>query len=338
MKRNNILLFILLVATMQCFAQDISKSGITAAQFLKIGIGSRAIGMGGAFTASANDMSAIYWNPAGIAANNGNQVYFSHTDWIADVSNDFAAIASYIPGVGTIGAFIIVSKSIEGGVVRTISQPEGTGELFDAGGISIGLTYARNLTDNFSIGFNAKYIQENIWHMKSEGFAFDIGVLYKIDVLNELRIAASVSNFGTKMELNGRDILEIKSVGEGNQGNLINTKIELNQYDLPLLFRVGVAADLLKSRTFRFTTAIDAIHPNDHTEYLNIGGEFAWNEILFARFGYKSLLERDTEQGLTLGVGINYRLVDVVNVIIDYAYQDFGRLKNVHYLSLGFKF
>ena len=338
MKRNNFILFILLVATMQIFAQDISKSGITAAQFLKIGIGSRAIGMGGAFTATASDMSAIYWNPAGVASNNANQVYFNHTDWVADVSNDFAAVASYIPGVGTIGAFIIVSKSIEGEVVRTISQPEGTGELFDAGGLAIGLTYAIELTDNFSIGFNGKYIQENIWHMKSEGFAFDLGVLYKIAILNEFRIAASVVNFGTKMELDGRDILEIKSVGEGNQGNLINTKIELNQYDLPLLFRVGVAADILKARTFRFTAAIDAIHPNDHTEYVNIGGEFAWNEILFARFGYKSLFERDTEQGLTLGVGLNYRLVDVVNIMIDYAYQDFGRLKNVHYLSLGFKF
>ncbi len=338
MKRNKIILFILLVATMQIFAQDISKSGITAAQFLKIGIGSRAIGMGGAFTATASDMSAIYWNPAGVATSNTNQVYFSHTDWVADVSNDFAAIASYIPGLGTIGAFIIVSKSIDGEVVRTISQPEGTGELFDAGGVSIGLTYAKSLTDHFSIGFNAKYIQESIWHMKAEGFAMDIGILYKIDVLNELRIAASVANFGTKMELEGRDILEIKSVGEGSQGNLINTEIELGKYDLPLLFRVGVAADLIKSRTFRFTAAIDAIHPNDHTEYLNLGSEFAWNEILFARVGYKSLLELDSEQGLTLGVGLDYRLVNVVNVVIDYAYQDFGRLKNVHYLSLGFKF
>ncbi|MBU0474666.1 MAG: PorV/PorQ family protein [Bacteroidetes bacterium] len=338
MKQNKLIVFIFLVATMQMFAQDISKAGITAAQFLKIGIGPRAIGMGAAFAATADDLSAIYWNPAGVAESHSNQVYFNHTDWIADVSNDFAAIASYIPDVGTVGAFIIVSKSIDGEVVRTNDKPEGTGELFDAGGISIGLTFARNLTDNFSIGFNAKYIQESIWHMKADGFAFDMGVLYKINVLNELRLAASVANFGTKMQLDGRDILEIKSVGEGSQGNLINTKIELGKYDLPLLFRVGVAADVIKESSFRVTAAVDAIHPNDHTEYLNLGTEFAWNEILFARAGLKSLFEKETEQGLTLGVGLNYKLVDVVNVMIDYAYQDFGRMKNVHYLSLGFKF
>ena len=148
--------------------------------------------------------------------------------------NDYSGIKSFRPL-----RVINKEKVDKQEVVRTISQPEGTGELFDAGGMAIGLTYARELTNNFSIGFNGKYIQENIWHMKSEGFAFDIGVLYKIDVLNELRIAASVANFGTKMELDGRDILEIKSVGEGNQGNLINTKIELNQYDQlrnPILF------------------------------------------------------------------------------------------------------
>lgn len=338
MKRIKLIVFILLVATIQMFAQDISKAGITAAQFLKIGIGPRAIGMGAAYTATADDLSAIHWNPAGVAKNEANEVYFNHTNWIADVSNDFAAISSYIPGVGTIGAFIIVSKSIDGEVVRTIENPEGTGELFDAGGMSLGLTFARNLTDNFSIGFNAKYIQESVWHMKAEGFAFDMGVLYKIDVLNELRLAASVANFGTKMQLDGRDILEIKSVGEGSGGNLINTKIEIDSYDLPLLFRVGVAADVIKERSHRITLAVDAIHPNDHTEYINVGTEFAWNEILFARVGYKSLFEKDTEQGLTFGVGINYKLVNVVNVMIDYAYQDFGRFNNVHYLSLGFKF
>lgn len=338
MKQYKLIVFIFLVATMQMFAQDISKAGITAAQFLKIGIGPRAIGMGAAFAATADDLSAIYWNPAGIAGNNSNQVYFNHTDWIADVSNDFAAVTSYIPDVGTVGAFIIVSKSIDGEVVRTTDEPEGTGELFDAGGIALGITFARNLTDNFSIGFNAKYIQESIWHMNAEGFAFDMGVLYKINVLNELRLAASLANFGTKMQLDGRDILEIKSVGEGSQANLINTKNELDKYDLPLLFRVGVAADVIKENSLRVTTAIDAVHPNDHTEYLNLGTEFAWNEILFARAGFKSLFEKDTEQGLTLGVGLNYKLVDVVNIMIDYAYQDFGRLKNVHYLSLGLKF
>ena len=71
---------------------------------------------------------------------------------------------------------------------------------------------------------------------------------------------------------------------------------------------------------------------------MNTGFEFAWQELFFVRGGYKSLFEREGEQGLTLGVGVNYRLVQAVKVMIDYAYQDFGRLKNVQYISLGVKF
>ncbi|GAB4141756.1 MAG: hypothetical protein Fur0015_11270 [Ignavibacteriales bacterium] len=319
-------------------AQGTSKSGTTAAQFLKIGIGPRAIGMGSAFTATANDLSSIYWNPAGLSSNYSTDAMFNHTNWIADVGYDFAGFSTNVSGVGTMGAFVSVLKSIDGMMVRTVESPEGTGERFDAGGMSIGLSFARELTDNFSIGFNAKYIREYIWNESATGFALDAGVLYKINVLNELRLGASISNFGTKMKLDGRDLVEVKQVGEAGQGNLINSVIQIEEWDLPLLFRVGVASDLIKSDAFRLTTAIDAVHPNDHTEYLNLGSEFSWNEILFFRVGYNSLFEEKTEKGFAGGIGLNYRLIESVKVIFDYAYQDFGRLKNTHYFSIGVKF
>jgi opacity protein-like surface antigen len=124
----------------------------------------------------------------------------------------------------------------------------------------------------------------------------------------------------------------------GTEGNLINTDIQLDEFDLPLLFRVGVAADILKSEESRLTVALDAVHPNDNTEYLNTGAEFAWNEIAFLRAGWKSLFERDTEQRFTAGIGLHYRILGEFMVKVDYAYQDWGRLTNVHYLSLGVRF
>jgi hypothetical protein len=332
-----ILLLVLLLNSVS-WSQSTSKSGTTAAQFLKIGIGPRAIAMGSAFTATANDLTAIYWNPAGISYNYSTDAMFNHTNWIADVGYDFAGFSTNVSGVGTLGAFVSVLKSIDGMMVRTVELPEGTGERFDAGGISIGLSFARELTDNFSIGFNAKYIREYIWNESAAGFALDAGVLYRIDVLNELRLGASISNFGTKMKLDGRDLIEVKQVGESGQGNIINSVIQIEEWDLPLLFRVGVAADLIKSDAIRLTTEIDAVHPNDHTEYLNLGSEFSWNELLFVRVGYNSLFEDKTEKGFTGGIGLNYRLIESVKVLFDYAYQDFGRLKNAHYFSVGVKF
>ncbi len=338
MKYTKILLVIIFASLLALPAkgQNLVKTATTAAQFLKVGVSPRAVAMGGALTATPDDVSSIYWNPAGIAYNNSRSAYFNHVDWIADIDLDFAGVTSYVPGIGTIGAFVSV-LSMDEMLVRTVEEPQGTGEYFSTGSIALGISYARFLTDNFSIGFNAKYINEYIWHESATGFAIDIGTMYKINVLNELRIAASISNFGSKMKMDGRDIITLKEVG-GQNGNLINTDLEMEEFEMPLIFRIGVASDVIKEEQNRLTVAIDAIHPNDHYEYLNAGMEYCWNKMLFVRAGYKSLFEQDTEQGLTLGAGINYRLVSSINVQIDYAYQDFGRLTEVHYFGMGVKF
>jgi opacity protein-like surface antigen len=327
---------IALLFTEGLFGQSL-KTGTTAAEFLKIGVGPRAIGMGSAFTATSDDITALYWNPGGLANLNSNQAFFNHVNWIADINYDYAALAVKVPGFGVLGTFVSI-LSTNDMPVRTIERPEGTGELFTYSTLAIGLSYARNLTEQFSLGFNVKYISENLWHMNSTGFAMDVGTLYKIPVLNEMRVAASISNFGTKMKLNGRDILSVKQVGSGSSPNLINTDLELDSYDLPLLFRIGIAVDAMKSSSNRVTIGVDAIHPNDHTEYINTGLEYSWNEIVFLRGGYNSLFELDSEKGLTLGFGLHYRVIDLVQVGLDYAYQDFGRLSNVQYFSLSINF
>jgi len=336
MNHRVVLLGALLLSSSMALSQSLTKTGTTAAAFLKIGVGSRAIGMGGAFTATADDISAMYWNPAGLARINGNEATFNHVSWLADVRYDFAAAAVSLADFGTLGAFVDV-LSMDEMDVRTIDMPEGTGERFTAGGLAIGLSYARNLTDQFSIGFNAKYIRENLWHMSSTSFGIDVGVLYRIAVLNELRLGADIANFGPKMKLEGRDNLYVIQVG-GTEGNLVNSDVQLESFDLPLVFRVGAAADVLKEDVARLTLAVDAVHPNDNTGYLNTGVEFAWNEIVFLRGGWKSLFERDTEQRWTLGAGLSYEVVQDLKLKVDYAYQDFGRLASVHYLSVGLRF
>jgi len=104
------------------------------------------------------------------------------------------------------------------------------------------------------------------------------------------------------------------------------------------MFRIGVAVDAIKSDQMRLTIETNAVHPNDNTEYVNSGLEYSWNERILLRVGYKSLFGRDSEQGLTWGLGLNYRLADLINLKFDYAYQAFGRLKNVHYVTLGVNF
>lgn len=328
----------LLLSLMACAAlsQNLTKTGTTAAPFLKIGVGSRAVGMGGAFTATADDITAIYWNPSGLAGIVANEAAFNHVKWFADIDINFAAVSFHMGDFGTLGAFVNV-ESMDDMLVRTEANPEGTGEHFTAGAFAAGVSYSRNLTDRFAIGFSAKFVSEYIWNMSANGVALDIGTLYRIPILNEFRIGASICNFGTKMKLSGRDNLHIISP-TGSAGNLLSSYVELDQFDLPLVFRVGVAADIIKQEEHRLTAAVDAVHPNDNTEYLNTGVEYGWNEIVFLRGGMKSLFERDTEQGFTAGIGLQYRVMDELRVKVDYAYQDWGRLTNVHYLTVGVRF
>ncbi|MCI0495009.1 PorV/PorQ family protein, partial [candidate division KSB1 bacterium] len=200
---SRIFLILLISVVVSTTGWAVTKVGTTAAQFLKIGVGARAIAMGGAFVAVANDVTGLYWNPAGIARMPRSEAILLHTGWLADINFDYAGIAINMGRFGTIGASI-TSVSMGDMKVRTELQPEGTGEFFAAGDIAGSLAYARNLTDKFSIGFNAKYVHQRIWHTASSGFAIDVGTLFTTQ-FKDMKIGMSISNFGTNMKLSGRD-------------------------------------------------------------------------------------------------------------------------------------
>jgi hypothetical protein len=333
------ILLIVACSSAQVF-QSTARTGTTAAQFLKIGAGARPLGMGGAFVSTVGDINAIYWNPAGISRIYGGEVTFNHANWIAETNYDFAAFAFDIAGLGTLGASV-VRFAVPEDEVRTYRFPEGDGRRFDAGALAVGLSYARNLTDKFSVGVTAKYIREYIWNESANGFAVDIGTLY-ITPFNDMKIGASISNFGTKMRLEGRELEfdEQEQITSGERiipGN-VGSQFRSEYYEIPLTFRIGISMDLFQSDILRATAAIDATHPNDNTEYVNSGLEVTYNEIVFARVGYKSLFLRDSEQGLSFGAGINYNLLGTTYIKVDYAYANYGRLKNVQFVSLSIKF
>jgi opacity protein-like surface antigen len=314
----------------------LTKTGTTAASFLKIGLGARPAAMGGAYTAVSSDLSAMYWNPAGLGRMKSGEAAFNHIDWIADIKYDNASAAILLDDVGTLG-LSFTTLNIGEIEVTTTADPEGTGERYTAGSTLMNLSYAKNLTDKFTIGFNVKYIREHLWNMSAQSIAIDFGTLYTAPILNGLHIGASMVNFGPKMKLEGRDNKILVRTGAGDQ-NIVDGEIVLDGYDLPLLFRVGVATDAINDGNTRITLAVDAVHPNDNTEYLNSGIEFSWANIIALRAGWKSVFERGTEQGLTFGGGLNYAVSPQMNVLLDYAYLDFGRLKPVHYLSFGITF
>jgi hypothetical protein len=226
-------------------------------------------------------------------------------------------------------------------LVRTVDQPEGTGEFFSAGDIAVGLSYARSLTDRFSIGFTAKYIQESIWHESASAMAIDAGTTFRTDLFNGLVIGASISNFGTQMKLIGSDIRTFSRINPALLGSndQVPFTIELDSWDLPFLFQIGISTHIVKTEDYSLLVAVDALHPNDNYESMNVGGQFSFKDYVFIRGGYKNLFLKDSEGGLSLGIGINSKLLFTDDFVgFDYAYRNFGRLTNIQTLSVDIKF
>lgn len=348
--KKTILLFLIL-SFMATSTYAVSKVGTTAAQFLKVGVGSRALGMGGAFVAVSNDVTALYWNPAGAARLSRNEAILLHTEWLANISFDYAAIAIKMSNFGTIGVSL-TSVSMGEMRVRTELRPEGTGEYFNASDLAGNICYARSLTDRFSIGFNFKYIRQNIWHMSANGFAMDVGTMFTTQ-FNDMKIGMSISNFGPNMRMTGRDAKEYIDINPNANGS--NDQIpayrQLEAWSLPIIFRVGVAMDAINTNRNRLTIALDALHPNDNSESVNVGFEYSFYNWAFVRLGWQALfLPDDERRGFlgdengsdalpsNVGVGFIYSFNPNFKIKLDYAYADFGRLQNTQRFSIGIEF
>lgn len=297
------------------------RVGTSTAQFLKIGIGARAMGMGESFVAIADDAEALYWNPAGICQFDNNDYFFSHMDWFIDIKIDYAGMVFHLNPVNSIGIFFTVLNTEEM-METTEFQPLGTGRYFSYGDLLAGISYARNMTDKFSFGITAKYFQETLAELTMSSFLFDFGTYYKTG-WKTTRFAVSVTNFGP----------EISPSGYFYYKNLNNERIKVDkfqEFSPPIMFRIGIAADPIYSKQHKLSTSVQLNHPNDNTENLNIGAEYWWNSILALRAGYVTgRVERD----ISFGLGINVPVFRG-RFRFDYSTSNFGRLGYVNQFTM----
>ncbi|MFZ5518574.1 MAG: PorV/PorQ family protein [Candidatus Zhuqueibacterota bacterium] len=339
MRKIGLIINGLLFLCFDLFGQSsLTKTGTTVANYLNIDVGSRAVAMGGSFVSIANDASAMYWNPAGIARIKDNSALFCHTKWIADIDINFVGVTVPIAGFGTIGAqakFIIMDRMER----TTVDFPDGNGEFFDAGSYVMGLSYARDLTDRFSIGGSFKYINERIYNSSASAIAFDVGTLFTTQ-FNGLQLGMSISNYGGKMRMDGKDLLIQTRIDDRYSGTSENTNalLKTEAYDLPIMFRIGISMDVLKGiGKSNLLLSMDALHPNNSNESLNLGLEYVFNKMFALRAGYNSLFNEEINTGLSVGVGFHYALIGT-ELQIDYGYQNFNELieAQMFTLSIGF--
>lgn len=324
-------IFILIFLSVNIIFAQKDHVGTSMANFLKIGIGGKAVAMGDAFTAISDDPSALFWNPSGIGFQDKMGINISYTQWIFETNSSFVGTVIPLGGIGTIGLSI---NSFSSGDIEetTIANPHGTGRVFDASDIAIGLSYAKKLTDRFSAGLTFKYLEENLSLESATAFAVDIGSIFIIDYDYNLRMGLVISNLGSNMKLSGLD-LETNITTENSK--LVEAQIKTYEWPLPLTFRLGLAADVISLEDHVITLSAEVNDARDYEARENIGIEYAFNSMFYLRGGYKINYDED---GLTAGLGINYFLKGVGGLVIDYAYTDIGRLGKINHFSVGLTF
>ncbi len=334
-----LLVVFLLLFGSASMAQDVKKVGTSAATFLKIPVGARGISMGGAFVSIADDPSALYWNPGGLSRIEKYSLMVDHSPWLPGLSFNFIGLVMPLESFGTLG-ISVTSLSTAEMDVTTPANPMGTGEKFDAASMVAGVSYGRKLTDRFTIGGTVKYVNERIMNCSATGLGVDLGTIYNTP-LSGLRMGFSVSNFGTKMQMDGEDLnvrVDIDPSQLGNNQSVVG-RLKTDSFDLPLIMRLGLSYDAWQAENTRVTVAADGINPNDNAQFLNVGAEAAFlGEMLIISGGFSELFLEDREKGLTMGASFNPNIISGVGLNVGYAFQSFQHLPDVNRFTLTVSF
>lgn len=288
------------------FTKD--KVGTTSAQFLKLAVGARPVAMGETFTGLADDVNAIYWNPAGLNQINGIEISAMYAVWFEDIS--FSWVACVQNGLG--GKIGTAINYLWAGTINKYDRDDNElNESYNAYDIAFILSYAR-LIKKIPLGMNLKFINSKIEEESAMGIAADIGILKTISKIKDIKIGIAVQNLGIGLKfINERD-------------------------PLPVNIRTGTYYRLLNDN---LTLALDINFPIDYTINVHFGSEYRYRlnsvSVLMLRAGYKSTTvnDLDTLSGLSAGFGISSS-----NLGIDYAWVPYWELGSTHRLSVTFNF
>lgn len=288
-----------------------ADKGTSAGQFLKLGAGARAGGMGEAYTAAADEASAVYWNPAALTRIDGVSVTLMHAALLADISYEFLG---YGRRLGENGALGVGVQYLSMPAFRE-TDPSGfeTGAGFNPRDASVTLSYAHKLdplgAEGYSVGISGKHIRSGLEKTASAPAA-DIGVTGR-PFGGALWLAAVAQNLGGKL------------------------KFERGADPLPLNLKLGGALSLAGN----WLIGADVNFPRDNGPYAALGAEYqrvsragAW---FAARTGFNSRTLGDISglSGVSVGAGIGYKLFK-----LDYAFIPFGTIGDTHRFSITFSF
>jgi hypothetical protein len=302
-----------------------SRTGGSGMQFLKISPDARSLSLAGAVVSSTNDASALFWNPAGITGIDTGKVnvMLSHTRYFGDINSSYAGVVMRAGKLSYVGLQVF---SMNYGTMdeTTEFESKGTGRTFSVSNYTIGLTYAKVLTNSFSFGVNAKYANEGFAGMHVNNVLFDLGLKYDVGV-KHTRFGINFSNFGFNVSPSG-DVKILKFDGEQDIESFSNISV-------PGIFRLGVAFDPIHTNDHIVTASGQLNHPTDNNETYALGAEYCYLKTGYLRAGYEfGSDERYVAPSAGLGLKLNRRFGGIT---IDYGFLAKANLGNIHRITLA---
>lgn len=311
---------------------QLSKVGTTAAEFLRIPVGARSSAIT-AYAATVNDPSAMVLNPAGLSDIKSKQLQVEFTDWYLDLTHSYLGVA--LPTKKGVAGVHVLALNY-GDFEETTAEAQGlTGRTFNAYSVTFGASYAQYLIPEFSIGGTVKMVYEKIAKTSASTVAFDIGTMYDTPFYG-IRFGVSVTNVGSKLQLDGNDLIIGSDPDESAEGNYEpDAKLVTNAYDLPLMLKVGLAWTAIENKNLSATFSIDGNNPSNNEQSISIGTELGlMNNQVFLRGGIPYIGQDDTIEKFNAGIGVKYKMDNSLSVGFNYTYHGYKYLGDVNKMSI----
>ena len=283
--------------------KGVKKVNIAGMQFLKIGQGARAVGMGDSYTAIADDINAIFWNGAGLTHVERFAYQANYTKWLAGTDlYSAAAVYNTHSSRGEVLGISLITQQVDPIEETTIFQPGGTGQFIDVNYMAVGFLYAIKFTDKFSFSAKANYVQERLYTQTTSTFTVDLGSHFHTG-FRSLRVAMSFKNFGPDQK----------------------SREEAFSYLMPLTYNMGLAAEVYgeKGDPTYLTVAAESVFPVDFEQRYHFGAELWFQNMIALRAGYKWNYDlenfafgagfKQTVGGQTFSVDVSYSLLKSID-------------------------
>jgi hypothetical protein len=345
--------------------QDNTAYGGSSAEFLLLGAGARGTALGGAFAALTTDVTALYYNPAGVAQLPRAGATVSTYEYLAGTRYSWAGMAFPMSGGARALGVSMGTFGFKDQPVYTLADPSGDGRTYSVSETFIAGTYAQNFSDRFSAGFTVKYVTDGLGETKASAFAVDFGTNFHATIGDRaIRAGFVVQNLGSNLRHDGAGLavdghrdppLGTVDIPQEPQGARFRT----TAWTLPVLFRVSVSLEVVAQGMNRLTLLSEFTQPSNTKPAAGAGLE--WSVVNIGSSGF-SLAARGsytlnpdnqmddidlaglttqestgafTGDGLAVGGGLSYGR-GRFSAGFDYAWKNFGPLGGTNFLTFNF--